>query len=105
MQVLKFSNASMREITVKWTPPAERWVKCNVDGSSKEDDISVGCGGIIRDGKGKWILGYSNEPWLYGFEFVRNLGHPRRSRFRMEEGIPTNLHGDRLKKITGSHRT
>lgn len=58
MEVLKFSNTSKREITVKWTPLVEGWVKCSVDGSNKEDGTSLGCDGVIRDAKGDWLSSF-----------------------------------------------
>lgn len=58
-EVLNFSNATGREITVGWNPPAEGWVKCNVDGSSRSNSISTSCGGLIRDEKGQWMVGFS----------------------------------------------
>lgn len=56
---LKFSNMTRREIRVGWNSPAEGWVKCNVDGSSRNNDISAACGGIIRDINGRWLVGFS----------------------------------------------
>lgn len=54
-EVLKFSNTTGREIIVGWNPLAEGWVKCNVDGSSRNDGTFASYGDIIRDEKGKWI--------------------------------------------------
>lgn len=46
-------------MTVHWVTPAEGWQKCNVDGSSKEDGSSAGCGGVIRDTNGLWVSGFT----------------------------------------------
>lgn len=47
MEALSYSNSVSKEVTVKWSPLEEGWVKCNVDGASREDGSSAGCGGVI----------------------------------------------------------
>lgn len=39
------------------------WIKINVDGSVRNEGASTGCGGIVKDETGKWVL-----------EFGRNIG-------------------------------
>lgn len=44
---------------VKWHPPAEHWVKLNVDGSSLGNPIISGFGGLLRNMHiGEWIVGF-----------------------------------------------
>lgn len=59
MSVLEFSNSFYREVNVCWLPPAEGWIKCNVDGACRDDGIAAGCGGVFRDSLGRWISGFS----------------------------------------------
>ncbi|GLT93612.1 hypothetical protein SLE2022_113960 [Rubroshorea leprosula] len=46
-----------------WTPPPPNWIKINTDGSVMGNPGPAGCGGILRDSQGQWIMG-----------FIRNIG-------------------------------
>ncbi|KAI4313562.1 hypothetical protein L6164_026527 [Bauhinia variegata] len=47
--------------TIGWQFPPIGWVKCNVDGSSRKAQHSAGCGGVYRDGQGKWVNGFARK--------------------------------------------
>ena len=42
-----------------WRPPIESWFKLNVDGSMHSASGACGCGGVIRDDQGNWVLGFT----------------------------------------------
>jgi len=44
---------------VNWVPPNENQVALNVDGCSLGNTGQAGCGGLIRDHTGSWLLGFS----------------------------------------------
>lgn len=52
-----FTPQSIRE--VKSIPPAENYIKLNVDGSSYGNPGRSGFGGIIRNSLGEWVSGFS----------------------------------------------
>lgn len=43
---------------VCWCPLDAGWMKCNVDGTSKDSGHAAGCGGVVRYSTGKWIFGF-----------------------------------------------
>ena len=43
---------------VQWEKPSTRWVKLNIDGSANVSAGVAGGGGLIRDDRGDWIVGY-----------------------------------------------
>ncbi|KAF7820918.1 reverse transcriptase [Senna tora] len=43
-----------------WSPLDERWIKFNVDGSYKQN-FSRSCGGVARNNRGDWLLGFSKK--------------------------------------------
>nr|AFK34478.1 unknown [Lotus japonicus] len=46
-----------------WQPPEEGFIKCNSDGSYREESQVMGSGGVLRDHRGKWLGGfYSKVP-------------------------------------------
>ncbi|RDX57863.1 putative ribonuclease H protein, partial [Mucuna pruriens] len=46
----------------RWTKPAPGWLKLNVDGSYDEQKgHSAGCGGVVRDESGEWLLGFAQR--------------------------------------------
>ncbi|KAI4313564.1 hypothetical protein L6164_026529 [Bauhinia variegata] len=47
--------------TIGWQFPPIGGVKCNVDGSSRKAQHSAGCGGVYRDGQGKWVNGFARK--------------------------------------------
>ena len=57
-----YSNPSrMRMKQVRWEKPQPGWVKLNTDGASGPGLDRTGCGGIIRDERGQWIMGFSRR--------------------------------------------
>lgn len=44
---------------LRWVKPTQGWVVINTDGSVNLRDKNAGCGGVIRDDKGDWIIGFS----------------------------------------------
>ncbi|GLT58567.1 hypothetical protein SLA2020_314490 [Shorea laevis] len=49
---------------ISWEPPPPFWYKVNTDGSAVGNPGNAGCGGILRDYQGRWVVG-----------FLRNIGH------------------------------
>lgn len=48
-----------RMVFVKWMKPPLGWFKLNTDGSSVQQRKVAGGGGVIRDGFGNWVVGFS----------------------------------------------
>lgn len=46
------------QVRVKWSPPVDGVFKLNTDGS-KIKNVIAGCGGVIRDVRGKRMLGFA----------------------------------------------
>ena len=42
-----------------WERPPQGWMKLNNDGSANGNPGLAGCGGVIRDDSGQWIVGFS----------------------------------------------
>ncbi|KAE8675521.1 hypothetical protein F3Y22_tig00111662pilonHSYRG00061 [Hibiscus syriacus] len=42
----------------KWAAPPANWMKLNVDGARDKDE-NDSCGGVIRDSKGEWKIGFA----------------------------------------------
>ncbi|KAK7291983.1 hypothetical protein RIF29_07579 [Crotalaria pallida] len=57
-------NCKIRSIStqfIHWRKPPEGWFKMNTDGTSRGNPGLAGCGGLIRDGEGRWIIGYARR--------------------------------------------
>lgn len=52
------SSGSDTPSRVRWVPPPPGWVKINSDGASRGNPSPSGCGGLIRDERGKWLRGF-----------------------------------------------
>ncbi|KAL4298891.1 hypothetical protein AHAS_Ahas17G0046200 [Arachis hypogaea] len=48
-------------ISIKWQPPQSNWIKINTDGAVKDNPRRAGCGGILRNSEGRWIMGFSRN--------------------------------------------
>lgn len=44
---------------ISWSPPGEGWVKLNTDGAYKSRTSLASAGGLIRDHKGHWLVGFT----------------------------------------------
>ncbi|XP_028770569.1 uncharacterized protein LOC114727945 [Neltuma alba] len=42
-----------------WISPPPKWIKLNVYGAMALNSYKVGCGGLLRDFKGHWIVGFA----------------------------------------------
>lgn len=47
---------NMRIINIKWHAPQKGWIKLNI--YSAYDNLKSGLGGIFRNNKGNWIVGF-----------------------------------------------
>ncbi|KAF7814562.1 putative ribonuclease H-like domain-containing protein [Senna tora] len=50
-----------KDSNIIWIPPEASMFKINVDGSCWENDMSISCGGVIRDAGKRWIIGFSKN--------------------------------------------
>lgn len=48
---------------IKWEKPASEWVKLNTVGSSLGNPGIAGCGGLVWDEDGKWVIGFARKIW------------------------------------------
>ncbi|XP_016178430.1 uncharacterized protein LOC107620837 [Arachis ipaensis] len=62
-QVPRHDSRVRRETIIKWYPAPEGWIKVNTDGAAKNNPGKAGCGGLIRNSDGSWVM-----------DFTRNLG-------------------------------
>ncbi|GAB2237143.1 hypothetical protein Droror1_Dr00027025 [Drosera rotundifolia] len=46
-------------VQVRWKPPCEGWIALNTDGASKRECNKATAGSVIRDCRGRWILGFT----------------------------------------------
>ena len=44
---------------IRWERLPQGWVKLNTDGSANGTSELAGCGGVIRNDEGQWIVGFS----------------------------------------------
>ena len=44
---------------IRWEKPIQGWWKLNTDGSYCGNTGLAGCGGVVRDDAGRWIIGFS----------------------------------------------
>ncbi|KAF7834439.1 WEB family protein [Senna tora] len=79
-------SKTSKDINTVWIPPEANMFKVNVDGSCWENDMSISCGGIIRDAEKRWVMGFAKnlgkgnvllaEMWgiRMGLQIARNNG-------------------------------
>ena len=46
---------------IKWLKPPEGWHKLNTDGSVVGSSGQSGCGGLLRDCSGQWVVGFAKS--------------------------------------------
>ncbi|KAK3230980.1 hypothetical protein Dsin_002861 [Dipteronia sinensis] len=51
--------AYLKNCSITWNPPAQEWVKLNVDGSRNPVLGTIAACGVIRDHKKKWLSGFA----------------------------------------------
>lgn len=49
------------DLLVNWQKPPVNWLKINVDGARNQFSEVIGAGGLIRDHKGKWQIGFVHD--------------------------------------------
>ncbi|KAL0005698.1 hypothetical protein SO802_013259 [Lithocarpus litseifolius] len=54
-------NNRMAIRQVRWEKPSTGWVKLNTDGFVNASSGSAGGGGLIRDDRGNWIMGFTRK--------------------------------------------
>ncbi|XP_065639085.1 uncharacterized protein LOC136071559 [Quercus suber] len=54
-------NSRMIIRQIKWEKPNTGWVKLNTDGSTDIASGTTGGGGLIRDDRGSWIMGFTRK--------------------------------------------
>ena len=46
---------------ISWERPDRGWVKLNIDGVASRPTNRAGCGGLIRNDQGNWLMGFSRN--------------------------------------------
>ena len=46
---------------IRWEKPIQSWWKLNTDGSYCGNTSLAGCGGVVRDDAGRWVIGFSRS--------------------------------------------
>ncbi|KAK2360500.1 Polynucleotidyl transferase, ribonuclease H superfamily protein [Trifolium repens] len=49
----------IQQVSVAWLPPPSGWVVLNSDGATRTNDKTAGCGGVLRDDRGMWLVGFA----------------------------------------------
>jgi ribonuclease HI len=65
------SLSEAHRVTEAWLPPAAGWLKANADGAFLKESETDGCGVVIRDHHGEFLLGASR--------FLRSVSDPERA--------------------------
>ena len=55
------SNQSKVMKQIRWERPNSGWVKLNTDGAASGSTNTTGCGGLIRNDQGNWLVGFSRN--------------------------------------------
>ncbi|KAI9124584.1 hypothetical protein K1719_004506 [Acacia pycnantha] len=57
---LSSGGANVNELGMsQWEKPDVGWWKMNVDGAVSMHSLKAGCGGVLRDAQGSWVVGFS----------------------------------------------
>lgn len=65
--------SSNTTIHIKWLPPTQPSLKLNIDGAFKGKYKTGGIGGVFRNDKGDWILGYLDSALAYTPAYIELL--------------------------------
>lgn len=59
----KTQNLSGNKVVkrIRWEKPEQGWAKLNSDGASSGNPGPAGCGSLIRNEKGEWIVGFARK--------------------------------------------
>lgn len=59
----KTQNLSGNKVVkrIHWEKPEKGWAKLNSDGASSGNSGPAGCGGLIRNEKGEWKVGFAKK--------------------------------------------
>ena len=55
------STKTLLKTNIRRIPACNGWVKINTDGASKGNPGDAGCGGLIRDEEGRWLVGFTKH--------------------------------------------
>ena len=55
------SNNLPTQIWFRWLKPTEGWHKLNTNGSVVSTNGLSGCGGLLRDSAGQWVVGFAKS--------------------------------------------
>ncbi|XP_061367828.1 uncharacterized protein LOC133310843 [Gastrolobium bilobum] len=59
--VIDNSPRKMEDCSVSWQPHLEGWIKINLDRACSLDGLRSGCGGVLRNSNGRWIVGFMKK--------------------------------------------
>ena len=66
---------------VRWEKPPDGWSKLNTDGSVLGSMGIAGCGGIVRNNQGGWVVGFSRHIGLSNYIYLvtdrQHIFHPK----------------------------
>lgn len=57
--LLEGSQQVRQSAPITWKSPPAGWITVNCDGAVKGAEEKANAGGLLRDGRGTWIVGYS----------------------------------------------
>lgn len=64
LNITNLFNQKIRQtkiIYIKWHPPNQPFILVNIDGSFNPLDQSGGAGGVFREHKGDWLIGFTTN--------------------------------------------
>ena len=60
--VLETNTGKVRHLNqIQWLKPPAGWHKLNTDGSVISTNGLSGCGGLLRDCSGQWVVGFAKS--------------------------------------------
>ena len=61
---------------VRWERPNKGWFKLNTDGATNATQNVAGAGGVLRDARGNWVVGFSRKVGNSNSFEAEIWGHP-----------------------------